>query len=56
MPLTVRATQMEKQRKYRRCLQHPGLRTESAARRDKTETKMRRYMAWFGGTFEWAPS
>ena len=45
MPLTIRATQTERQRKSRRCSPHPSPRTESAARRDKTETKMRRYMA-----------
>ena len=45
MPLTIRATQTERQRKSRRCSPHPSPRTESAARRDKTETKTRRYMA-----------
>ena len=43
--LTIRATRTEKRRETRRCSRHPGPTTESAARRDKTETKMRRYLA-----------
>ena len=45
MVLTIRATKPEKQRNTRRCSPHPGPKTESAAGRAKTETKMRRYMA-----------